>query len=45
MVTDEKYMFVFIVDRSLSMEDGIRMKTARDALLLFVQSLPENCSF
>lgn len=41
----EPYCFTFLVDRSLSMEDGIRMQTTRDALLLFMQSLPANCAF
>lgn len=41
----EPYCFTFLVDRSLSMADGIRMKTTRDALLLFMQSLPAKCAF
>lgn len=40
----EDLHFIFVVDRSGSM-DGIRMELTREALNLFVQSLPIGCTF
>jgi len=39
------FHFIFIVDRSGSMGMNNRMKIAKDALSLFVRSLPSDCSF
>ena len=39
------FHFVFIVDRSGSMGMNNRMQIAKDALSLFVKSLPSDCSF
>ena len=41
----DDFHFIFLVDRSGSMGIGSRMKIARDALTLFMRSLPENCTF
>ena len=44
-VSDGKdFLFIFIVDRSGSMH-GKRMETAKDALKLFLRSLPLNSKF
>lgn len=43
-VNGEKFHFVFIIDRSYSME-GENIVMARKALMLFVQSLPIGCKF
>ena len=40
----EDYHFLFLVDRSYSMS-GRRMEMARNALTLFIRSLPEGCKF
>ena len=42
--TGEDYHFLFLVDRSGSMW-GRRMEMARNALTLFIRSLPEGCKF
>jgi len=42
---EHKNCFVFIVDRSGSMTCGIRMDMAREALQLFMQSLPTGSKF
>ena len=40
------YLFTFLVDRSASMGfNGDRMKLAKEALKLFVQSLPAGSGF
>ena len=39
------FHFIFIVDRSGSMQLHGRMQQARDALKIFIQSLPTNCEF
>lgn len=39
------YHFIFIVDRSGSMRSSKRIGLARDALTLFMRSLPNACSF
>ena len=36
--------FIFVLDRSGSMS-GSRMKMAREALIFFLKSLPEQCFF
>mmetsp|Transcript_30570 Transcript_30570/g.30018 ORF Transcript_30570/g.30018 Transcript_30570/m.30018 type:complete len:123 (+) Transcript_30570:123-491(+) len=41
---NEKETFIFIIDRSGSME-GPRMEMAKKALLIFLQSLPVGCRF
>ena len=41
----DDYHFIFLVDRSGSMGCGRRMKIARDALILFMRSLPKNCVY
>lgn len=38
------FHFIFLIDRSGSM-GTIRMKIAKDALTLFMRSLPPGCSF
>ena len=40
----EKHFFVFIVDRSGSMA-GSKMKTTKEALVLFLKSLPSDSMF
>ena len=40
----EKHFFVFIVDRSGSME-GSKMETTKEALVLFLKSLPSDSMF
>ena len=39
------YHFIFIVDRSGSMTLSRRMKLAKEAMDLFIRSLPRACSF
>ena len=39
------FHFIFIVDRSFSMSLNNRMEFARQALVLFMRSLPEKCLF
>lgn len=41
---EEKNFFIFIVDRSGSMS-GEKMNTTKEAMLLFMQSLPPDCQF
>mmetsp|Transcript_13181 Transcript_13181/g.9244 ORF Transcript_13181/g.9244 Transcript_13181/m.9244 type:complete len:244 (+) Transcript_13181:465-1196(+) len=41
---DIKYCYMFLVDRSGSMA-GSRMNTTKEALKLFLKSLPPNCAF
>ena len=41
----DRFHFVFIVDRSGSMGINNRMALARDALSMFIRSLPKNSSF
>ena len=38
------FVFIFIVDRSGSMQ-GSRMETSKEALKLFMRSLPVKCKF
>lgn len=40
----DQYLFIFLVDRSGSMS-GSRMDLTKEALKLFIQSLPLGCSF
>ena len=40
----EEMHYIFLVDRSGSMS-GSRMTKARDALLIFIRSLPADCRF
>jgi hypothetical protein len=40
----EEFCFIFLVDRSGSM-DGRRMEITKEALKLFIQSLPVGCTF
>ena len=40
-----EYHFIFLVDRSGSMSCCDRMRIAREALTLFMRSLPEGCKF
>jgi len=40
----EEFCFIFLVDRSGSMA-GSRMKITKEALKLFIQSLPVGCTF
>ena len=42
---DKKPKFIFILDRSWSMEDFGRMEIALEALKLFLISLPAECHF
>ena len=42
--TGENYYFIFIVDRSYSMS-GPRMETCKEALELFIKSLPPGSKF
>jgi len=42
---DLKREFVFLIDRSGSMDDQNKMKQARETLLLFLRSLPVSCTF
>ena len=44
-LTDKKPKFIFILDRSRSMEDCGRMEIALEALKLFLISLPAECHF
>ena len=39
------FHFIFIVDRSGSMNTRNRMEIARQSLVLFMRSLPEKCDF
>lgn len=39
------FHFIFIVDRSYSMGWQDRIQIARDALTLFMRSLPDGCTF
>ena len=39
------FHFIFIVDRSSSMSTNNRIGIARQALILFMRSLPEKCMF
>ena len=41
---DKQREFIFVIDRSGSM-DGQKIKQAREALLLFLRSLPASCTF
>ncbi|CAF4344762.1 unnamed protein product, partial [Rotaria magnacalcarata] len=41
--TDMTNEFIFVVDCSGSMEDENRIGLAREAMLLFLKSLPVNC--
>ena len=41
----DRFHFIFIVDRSGSMGSNNRMGMARDALSMFIRSLPKNSSF
>ena len=43
----DDFHFIFLVDRSGSMgfNMGKRMQIARDALILFMRSLPKNCTY
>ena len=45
MSDGQDYHFIFIVDRSGSMGCSNRIGLARDALSIFVRSLPVNCKF
>ena len=39
------FHFIFLVDRSGSMRSQGRMEAAKNALTLFIRSLPEGCIF
>lgn len=39
------FHFIFLVDRSGSMSGNNQMEIARNALTLFMRSLPEGCTF
>ena len=39
------FHFIFIVDRSYSMSENRRMEICKEALVLFMRSLPEGCTF
>jgi len=41
----QDFHFIFLVDRSGSMREQGRMEAAKEALKLFVRSLPTGCSF
>ena len=41
---DSDYHFIFLIDRSGSMS-GSRIEKAKNALILFIQSMPANCRF
>ena len=42
---DSNYQFIFVVDRSGSMGCNSRMQITKDAMRLFMQSLPSKCDF
>jgi hypothetical protein len=44
LMNGEDFFYIFIVDRSGSMS-GRRMEVTKDAMKLFIQSLPPNCKF
>ena len=39
------FHFIFLVDRSGSMQRATRLNMAIEALMLFIKSLPEGCTF
>ena len=41
----DKFHFIFLVDRSSSMNNFDRIERARDALTIFIRSLPFGCRF
>ena len=41
----EDFHFIFVLDRSGSMYSSNRMKLVRDAMTIFMQSLPVGCHF
>ena len=41
----DKFHFIFLVDRSGSMNNFGRIERARDALTIFIRSLPVGCRF
>jgi len=45
LVDPANNVFFFIVDCSGSMEEGDKMEMTKEALTLFVQSLPAGCKF
>ena len=45
LIRNDKLYFVFLLDRSGSMADHRRMDKAKDALILFLRSLPAHCKF
>ena len=44
LMNGEDFCYVFIVDRSGSMS-GRRIEVTKDAMKLFMQSLPQKCKF
>ena len=45
LTSGDEFHFIFLVDRSGSMADSKRMDAARDALKIFIRSLPTGCRF
>ena len=41
----DEFHFIFLVDRSGSMNSAGRMQAAKDALSIFIRSLPTGCRF
>ena len=45
LLAGDEFHFIFIVDRSGSMGSRYRMQAAREALSIFIRSLPTGCRF